>query len=152
MCVINRDCKLKPIRDYYKGLGDCNIVQYVGIASDEQIRLDRLKSNQVSLLAKYGYTEKMAHGKSRDSGLLSPIYENGSRGGCFFCPNAKLHEFIHLRKNHPELWDELRELSKTPNLCSCRFKYTKTLEEVEKEMDAKEYMDSQPTLFDFLEE
>ena len=80
---------MKPIRDYYKGFGDGDIIQYVGIASDEQIRLDRLKSNQVSLLDKYGYTEKMAHGLSRDSGLLSPIYEKNSRGGCWFCPNAR---------------------------------------------------------------
>ena len=149
MCVINRECKMRPIRDYYKGFGDCDIVQYVGIASDEPNRLARLKPNQVSLLAKYGYTEKMAYDLCRDCELLSPIYENRSRGGCFFCPNAKLREFIHLRKNNPELWDELRELSETPNLCSYGFKYGKTFQEIEKEMDAKEWMDSQPTLFDF---
>lgn len=148
MCVINRECKMKPIRDYYKFFGDCDVVQYVGIASDEPHRLARLKPNQVSLLSKYGYTEMMALDLCKDCGLLSPIYENRSRGGCFFCPNAKLCEFIHLRKHHPELWEELRELSKTPNLCSYGFKYGKTLQAVEKEMDAKEWMDSQPTLFD----
>lgn len=140
---------MRPIRDYYKGFGDCDIVQYVGIASDEPNRLSRLKPNQVSLLAKYGYTEKMAYDLCRDCELLSPIYENSSRGGCFFCPNAKLREFIHLRKHHPELWDELRVLSETPNLCSYGFKYGKTFQEIEKAMNAKECMDSQPTLFDF---
>jgi hypothetical protein len=39
---------------------------------------------------------------------------------------------------HPELWGELRELSKIPNLCSYGFKYGKTFQQVEKEMDAYE--------------
>lgn len=150
MCFINRDCKVKPIKDYYRELGDdYDVIQYIGIASDETRRLARLKPNQVSLLDKYGYTEMMAFDLCKDCELLSPIYENRSRGGCFFCPNAKLREFIHLRKHQPELWEELRELSKTPNLCSYGFKYGKTLQEIEKEMDAKEEMDRRQLFFDF---
>ena len=77
MCVINRECKMKPIHDYYKQFKDLEIVQYVGIAIDEPKRLARLKSNQVSLLAKYGYTEDMARQKCLKYGLLSPIYGGG---------------------------------------------------------------------------
>jgi hypothetical protein len=33
----------------------------------------------------------------------------------------------------------MRELSQTPNLCSYGFKYGKTLQEVEKEMDRLEW-------------
>ena len=139
MCVINRDCKIKPIKDYYRQFGEqYNIIQYVGIAVDEPIRLKRLKKGQVSLLEKYGYTEMMAYELCKDCELLSPLYENGDRGGCWFCPNSKLKQFIHLRKHHPDMWNDLRELSKTPNLCSYGFKYGKTLQEVEKEMDAYE--------------
>ena len=136
MCVINRECKIKPIHDYYKSYReDYDIVQYVGIAADESKRLARLKKNQISLLNKYGYTEKMAYRMCEKAGLLSPIYENGTRGGCWFCMNAKLPQYIKIRRNHLEMWEDLRALSLTPNLCSYGFKYGKTLQEVEKEMD-----------------
>lgn len=113
-------------------------MQYVGIAKDEPKRLTRLKSNQVSLLEKFSYTESMAMDKCKEYGLVSPIYSKGSRGGCWFCMNASVQSYSLLRDNHPELWGELRELSKTPNLCSYGFKYGKTLQQVEKEMDAYE--------------
>ena len=113
-------------------------------------RLARLKGNQVSLLDKYGYTEAMAYDLCKKHDLLSPIYENGTRGGCWFCMNSKLPQFIRMRRNHPEVWEQLRELSKTPNLCSYGFKYGKTLEQVEREMDIKEWEEQQPTLFDFI--
>lgn len=137
-CKLNTECKVKPIRNYIKEYAkDFDVVQYVGIAIDEPIRLQRLKEGRISLLAKYGYTEKMALDLCRRKGLLSPIYKTNTRGGCWFCPNAKIDRFISIRRNHPELWDELRELSKTPNLCSYGFKYGKTLDLVEKEMDVK---------------
>ena len=137
-CVINRECKSRLILRYYKQFENFDICQYVGIASDENLRLKRLNKNQVSLLAKYGYTEKMALNLCKEKGLLSPIYETETRGGCWFCPNAKINSFVSIRRNYPYLWDKLRELSKSPNLCSYGFKYGKTLQQVEKEMDAKE--------------
>ena len=141
MCIVNRECKLKPIKRCYKQWREnYDIVQYIGVAADEPLRLARLKDDKVSLLAKYGYTEQMAYDLCKSRDLLSPIYETRSRGGCFFCPNAKIREFAHLRKQNPELWEELRSLSKTPNLCSYGFKYGKTLQEVEREMDALEWI------------
>lgn len=81
MCVINRECKMKPIHDYYKQFKGIEVVQYVGIALDEPKRLERLsnkgKISKVSLLAKYGYTEDMAREKCLEYGLLSPIYGGG---------------------------------------------------------------------------
>lgn len=134
-CAINSQCKIKPIHDYYKQFSDFKIVQYVGIAKDEPIRLARLKNNTISLLAKYGYTEQMAMNKCKEYNLLSPIYENRTRGGCWFCMNSRIKSYVHIRKNHNYLWCRLRELSETPNLCTYGFKYEKTLQEVEREMD-----------------
>ena len=134
-CVVNRECKSRLILRYYKQFEGYEVCQYVGIASDERLRLKRLGKNQISLLDKYGYTEQMALDLCRRKGLLSPIYKTETRGGCWFCPNAKLNGFISIRKRHPELWNELRELSKSPNLCSYGFKYGKTLQQVEREMD-----------------
>lgn len=139
MCFINRDCKLKPIRQYLKQIEqDYTIVQYIGIAKDEPKRLARLKGDKVSLLAKYDYTEQMAMEKCKEYDLVSPIYESGTRGGCWFCPNGKLKQFIHIRKNYPSMWNELRGLSLAPNLCSYGFKYGKTFQEVERKMDEYE--------------
>lgn len=115
-----------------------NIVQYIGIAADEPRRLARLTENKISLLAKYGYTEQMAKQLCAAHGLLSPIYTTGTRGGCWFCPNCKIQHFVNLRRDHPELWAELVELSHTPNLCSYGFKYGLTVQEVEKRMNAEE--------------
>ena len=83
-CTINRDCKMKPIYDYYKrtGLDKSEIIQYVGVAVDEPERLERLRgTNKVSLLERYGYTERMALELCEEYGLLSPSYQFTTRGG-----------------------------------------------------------------------
>lgn len=139
-CYLNNNCKIQPIRRYMRSLGD-EIIQYIGIAADEPKRLARLRSGnskscKVSLLAKYGYTEAMARELCERRGLLSPIYKTGTRGGCWFCPNARISYFCRLRREHPDLWAELEALSLTPDLSSYGFTwYGKTLQEVEREMD-----------------
>lgn len=136
---MNRDCKLAPIRKYLASLAGGsrkvrkNIVQYIGIAKDEPSRLVRIDgSRKISLLDKYNYTEAMARQKAEEYGLLSPIYQTGSRNGCWFCPNCSIKQFGRFRKEHPELWEELMKLSHTPNLCSYGFKYGMTIQEVER--------------------
>lgn len=112
-CVINRDCKMRPIRQFWKSV-EGDYTQYVGIAVDEKKRLERIAKtkNTISLLEKYGYTEEMAYELCQKYDLLSPTYEFTNRGGCWFCPNAKEKELRHLRKNHRCLWDKLLELEK----------------------------------------
>ena len=51
-CAIQRDCKVPPLEAYKKSLPP-GTVSYLGIAADEPIRLERLKPDQVSLMAKY---------------------------------------------------------------------------------------------------
>ena len=145
--MIQRDCKLVPIREYYRQF-EGNIVQYIGIAADEQNRLQRLKNtkriSKVSLLAKYGVTEAMAVQMCKDAGLYSPMYDIAPRGGCWFCPNVRIKTLVEFRRKHPELWAELLELGKTPNLCSYGFKYGKTVEEIDRRLD---FEDKQLKLF-----
>lgn len=118
-CVVNSQCKMKPIRQFLKSVQD-EYTQYVGIALEEKNRLERIinTKNTISLLAKYGYTEKMAYDLCKKYNLISPIYEFTRRGGCWFCPNAKKLELRHLRENHRELWDELLLLENEPNKIS----------------------------------
>lgn len=56
-CSIQRDCKLPPINKYKRQMGD-DVIQYLGIAKDEQERLLRLEgTKKISLLDKYGIEE-----------------------------------------------------------------------------------------------
>ncbi len=136
MCIINDRCKIPPIHRYLKQNFGADTVHHVGITADEPVRLERLKgTNKISLLAKYGYTEKMCLNLCKKYSLLSPIYEHCQRGGCWFCPSARPTEFAGLKTYHPELWDELEKLSHTPNLVSQGFKYGKTFAEVDREVD-----------------
>lgn len=121
-------------------------MQYIGIAADEASRLERLDGiTKISLLAKYGYTEDMAKTKCEEYDLLSPMYKFSARGGCWFCPNCSISGFQHFRKKHPLLWEQLRELSKIPNLCSYGFKYGKTVAQIDEILD---WEDRQLTLFE----
>lgn len=79
-CEVNSSCKRPCFQAADKLFPGEEVIQYVGIAADEPKRLTRLKENRVSLLARYGYTEKMATYLCKYYGLLSPIYEYTSRG------------------------------------------------------------------------
>lgn len=83
-CVVQRDCKLKPIREFNKEHPDA--IHYVGIAIDEPKRLARLNDKTISLLAKYNYTEADAWDLCESYGMLSPIYEFAKRGGVGSAP------------------------------------------------------------------
>lgn len=136
-CIMNRECKVRPINRFFRDLGE-DVTCYVGIAFDEPKRLERLKPGCVSLLAKYQYTEEMAKKLCEKYGLLSPIYQAETRGGCWFCPYTKVSGFCRFRKANPELWREFESLSKTPNLCSTGFKFGETLEQIVAKMDRRD--------------
>ena len=130
-CKILRDCKLQPVREYIKTLPS-DTVQYLGIAFDEPHRLERLQSNQISLMEKHHVTEQDARRMVEKAGLLSPIYRFTNRGGCWFCPNASLKELRHLYFTHPDLWNRLMELQEVPNKTSEYFSWTKTVRDLDR--------------------
>lgn len=89
-CNVNRECKIPPIKQFYKREEMKNVVQYIGIAVDEPKRLERLDGEkEISLLAKYDFTENDAKELCKEYGLLSPIYEFSKRGGVFLLPERK---------------------------------------------------------------
>lgn len=138
-CSGNRELKIRPIKDFYKALDleGAEYTQYVGIAIDEPIRLDRLKgTNKISLLEQFGYTERMAFDLCKEYDLISPIYEISRRGGCWFCPNQSYSQIAWLKRTHPELWDELRRLSEEENTISTRFKYEDSFEDADRKANA----------------
>lgn len=114
-CFVNSQCKISPIKKFFNSV-DYEYIQYIGIAIDEPERLERLTDNKISLLVEYGYTEHMAFNLCMKYDLLSPIYDFASRGGCWFCPNARIGQLKYLRENHRDLWNKLLELEEMPNL------------------------------------
>ena len=129
-CYVQRDCKIKPICRYQKSL-PADTMQYIGIAYDEQKRLSRLKNQQVSLLAKYKFTEEDAKQLCRKAGLLSPVYAFTDRGGCWFCPNARRKELRHLYDHHPDLWARMLELQALPGKVSEKFNRTESFSDID---------------------
>ena len=149
-CQINRSVKVKPIKDFFKTV-DYEYTQYIGIAVDEPVRLERVvkTDNQISLLQKYGYTEKMAFDLCEKYNLLSPIYEFAPRGGCWFCPNARLAELKHLRTHYPDLWKKLLDLENEKNLIGNVWN-TLTHTSIHDMEDRFYWEDRQVTLFDYI--
>ena len=91
------------------------VIQYIGIAHDEQKRLMRLEAGEtISLQAKYKKTERDAADICRRAGLYSPAYAFTDRNGCSFCPNAKDRELRHLYDCHSDLWARLLDCQRAP--------------------------------------
>ena len=80
-------------------------MHYVGIAIDEPVRLARLDGvNKISPLAAVGWTEADCFKICEENDMLSPIYSESTRGGCWFCHNQSVDQLRKLRKNYPDLW------------------------------------------------
>ena len=131
-CGIKRDLKMKPIEEYYKSI-DEPITQYVGICADEKRRLESMHKDErkLSLLEKYNYTEEMARELCIKYNLLSPGYQYSKRGGCWFCPNAKMDELRQIKEIYPDIWNEFVLFESEDNVAFNRFNiFGKTLKEI----------------------
>ena len=102
-----REQFLRPLREKYR------VLQYVGIAADEQYRLARARNqadDHVHPLADWGMTESdclaycYAHGYDWNG-----LYEHFRRVSCWCCPLQSLPELRVLRKHYPDLWKTLGE-------------------------------------------
>lgn len=132
MCLANGRLKMRPLREFFKSVGECE--QVLGIARDEPERLLRLKKNCWSILDKEGIFEADTYDICTPYNLLSPTYEEEDRGGCWFCPNSSIEDFARFARDYPELWAELEKLSHDPEIVSQGFKYGRTFESVDKEV------------------
>lgn len=82
------------------------VIQYLGIAADEPLRIARhiVKPNIVLPLVDIGWDEALCGLEAKYMGLLSPTYETGTRDGCWFCHNQGVNQLRNLRHNYPDLW------------------------------------------------
>lgn len=77
---------------------------YIGIAADEPNRFHNLTDRKRSPLVEHDVAEAEARAICERLGLLSPIYTQSARGGCWFCHNQSLGQLRLLRKQYPEYW------------------------------------------------
>ena len=103
--VTAEDLFRQPMREGRK----INIVQYLGIAADEPLRIKKHigKPNIVLPLVEIGWDEDLCGLISGYQNLLSPTYETSMRDGCWFCHNQGVEQLRNLRKKHPDLWELL---------------------------------------------
>jgi len=102
----NRWCtrfKINAIKKYCNSLEEH--ICYEGIALDEQ---KRMKENKTYLLAKFGFTEKMALEYCYKAGFdWGGLYEIFDRVSCRICPLKRIHELKYIYIYRPEIWDEM---------------------------------------------
>jgi len=95
----NDRLKTTPMRSIERGN-----VTYIGIAADEPKRFHNLTELKRSPLVEHGITEAEARKICKELDLLSPIYTQSTRGGCWFCHNQSVNQLRLLRKQYPEYW------------------------------------------------
>ncbi len=113
----NSRLKLDVIDKYINSLHD-DITEYVGIAYDEPTRYERLANKSTphhirrSILYEQKITEAAAFEICKPYGLVSPLYDNCERGGCWFCVKQSIHDIYNLWRNYPDLFAELKKIEK----------------------------------------
>lgn len=114
--------KIEVIKNYLDKLREqYDIIQYIGIAADEDYRLERENNQDPSHrhpLREWGWIEDAALQYCLDRGydweglyeLLRNEKTGRSRVSCWCCPLQSYDELRKLRKHFPDLWDRLLDL------------------------------------------
>lgn len=91
-----------------------NVIEYVGIAADEQYRLEREQNkHHEHPLVDWGWNEAKALSFCYNKGFdWEGLYEHFSRVSCWCCPLQPLETLRKLRRYYPELWQELIEMDR----------------------------------------
>lgn len=115
-----RQLKLAPFRDWLKprlAAGD-EVVSYVAIRADEDYR-EGYSSTHDSLIVKLPFREDGVDKAGvfdilESSGIGLPrYYEWRSRSGCTFCFYQQKIEWVRLKENHPDKFEEAKTYEKT---------------------------------------
>ena len=111
--------KTSTLDRYAKSLGN-DILQYIGIAADEQKRLQRLPPKKVAPLARFGFSEADALAYCYEKGFFWEengirLYDVLDRVSCWCCANKNLKELRNIRTYLPEYWDRLKDLQSKTN-------------------------------------
>ena len=85
------------------------VIQYLGIAADEPLRIAKHinKPNVLLPLVELGWEEDLCGLWCKYSDLLAPTYTSAERDGCWFCHFQGVDQLRNLRHNSPDLWQIL---------------------------------------------
>ena len=131
--------KQEPIQNFYKTLekdNDFEIIEYHGIAKDEEIRTKKNKNNKrkvVYPLVDWGWTESDALKYCYSKGFFwGGLYEYFSRLSCYLCPFQKIGELRILYYYFPNEWAYMKELDdKNIALYNRKFRADYSIRELE---------------------
>ena len=109
--------KTDPINRYLRYLGgQYNIIQYIGLAADEQYRLEREHNknpNHRHPLVKWNWDEQTCLKYCYDKGFdWEGLYNYFDGVSCWCCPLQSLEALRKLREHFPDLWEELKDMDK----------------------------------------
>ena len=130
----NRWCTRLKIWTISKFLKDIDVIEYHGIAYDEQ----RRAKNKDNRIIKYPHidwkiTEKQALNYCYEKGFdWSDLYEKMDRVSCYLCPLARLGQLKTVYTEFPNLWEDMKRLD---NKSFRKFRNDYTLNELEKKFD-----------------
>lgn len=102
-CTIGAWCNDRLKTGLLKEINKGNIT-YIGIACDESNRFHNLTEEKISPLVEADWTEEMCRKWCVENDLLSPIYTQSARGGCWFCHNQGVEQLRMLRAKYPQYW------------------------------------------------
>ena len=102
--------KIRPIEKAIKAkYGDQKVIQWVGIHAGEVNRLFDKNGTVKPLETKLGFVDypliKMELFQANCEALCKLLPRYPGKSSCWFCPNAKVHEVLQLKKEHPDLWE-----------------------------------------------
>ena len=118
----HRDLKIAPAKKFLKQFGK-DYVQYLGIACDEQNRIDwEISQGNKLPLVDYNITEDEARQICIDNNVLSPAYEKFNRLGCWFCHKQGNKALAKVINSYPELWQKVCDLD-----CKSKIKFKQKL-------------------------
>ena len=124
------------LRDYRK---EYNIIEYVGIAADEEYRLRRKindRENKRYPLVDWGMTEADCLQYCYDMGFdWGGLYEKFSRVSCWCCPLQSLPELRVLYHEFPDKWEQLK---KWDSETYGQFRIDYSVEDLEKRFDLED--------------
>ena len=128
--------RTKFLREYRN---EYNIIEYVGIAADEEYRLRRKINKRENMrypLVEWGMTEADCLQYCYDRGFdWSGLYEKFSRVSCWCCPLQSLPELRVLYHEFPDLWQKLKEMD---NLTYGQFRIDYSVTDLEKRFDLED--------------
>jgi hypothetical protein len=120
-----REMKIKPFEQW---VGDDPVVTYVGIRADEA--RDGYISTKPNIRAVFPFKEDgLVEADIRrilDATVGLPAYYDWrSRSGCYFCFFQRRHEWLGLKRVHPELFESAKQFEKVDGAGRPMYTWTK---------------------------